>query len=54
MHVHVSPGSLVINLWLDISHLVSVQIILTLIPALFQQPVVGSRRRLIGAVHFQN
>lgn len=50
--MHVRPGRLVVNLWLDIGDLVSVQVILTLIPPLFQQPVVGSRRRLIGAVHF--
>ena len=35
MHVHVCPGRVVINLWLDIGNLVSVQVILTLIPTLF-------------------
>jgi hypothetical protein len=52
MHVHVCPWRIIIDLRLDVRHLVSVEIILALIPALLEQPVVGSRSRLVSAVHF--
>ena len=54
MHMHVGSWRFIVDLRLDVSHLVSVEIILTLVPALLEQPVVGSRSRLVGAVHFFN
>ena len=50
--MHVCPGRLIVDLGLDVSDLVSVKVILPLIPALLQKPVVGGRSRLVGAVHF--